>query len=204
MGNASYSIYLIHMLIFYLIFKSIAFVDLPGTLGGFLFGITRLILALILIILSSLALFKIIEVPAREWLRNLWVDNGQMQWRVILFTLGVFSLSISILGVLKFFDSSSNSNSEIIIDTATYGSNCGAPNGNANWHILSRCGKTNICKYRIDVRNLGDPVSGCGKDFRVEYRCKNGLVRPPVVIQGESGFGSEAILNCSENIKISK
>ena len=204
MGNASYSIYLIHMLVFYLILKSIAFVDLPGTLSGFLFGITRLILALILIILFSQMLFKIVEVPAREWLRNLWVDNGQMQWRVILFTLGVFSLSISILAILKFFDSSNNSNSEIIIDTATYGSNCGAPKGNANWHILSRCGKTIICKYRIDVRNLGDPASGCGKDFRVEYRCKNGLVKPPIVIQGESGFGSEAILNCSDNIEILK
>ena len=56
------------------------------------------------------------------------------------------------------------------IVSASYGANCGAPVNNATAAIAAACkGKEPECT--IKPSDLGDPASGCGKDFDVKYTC---------------------------------
>jgi peptidoglycan/LPS O-acetylase OafA/YrhL len=198
MGEASYSIYLVHMLIFVWIAKSFSDPTLPTTVGGIVFGGARFLCVLAFIIILSLGLYTIVEVPARTWLRKMWKQDTVIQWRVI----GILAVPIGVAGMLSLvltgFDKGGRSDPEIIIRSATYGANCGALEGNATQHVQDNCGKGNICEYTIDVRNLGDPAPNCGKDFRVEYSCQSGVSRPPIVVKGEAGFGSRITLECSK------
>ena len=67
---------------------------------------------------------------------------------------------------------------KITIVSATYGLNCGAPQGNATSHITQACSNASTkCDYRIDVINLGDPKPGCAKAFEVQYQCAGGATQ---------------------------
>ena len=71
----------------------------------------------------------------------------------------------------------------IKITQASYGLNCrnsasGARQtfqgqaGNATDAAVASCsGTRKLCAYLVDVRRLGDPAPGCGKDLTVEWRC---------------------------------
>jgi hypothetical protein len=59
----------------------------------------------------------------------------------------------------------------ILVLSATYGGRaCGAASGNHTQPIASECNGRFDCDYLVNNRH-GDPASGCGKDFLVEYRC---------------------------------
>jgi hypothetical protein len=71
----------------------------------------------------------------------------------------------------------------ITIVEATYGMSCRSyrvapPNenrvrsGDATRFVAAACDhKNGSCRFGVDVANLGDPASGCGKDFQVRWRC---------------------------------
>jgi hypothetical protein len=59
----------------------------------------------------------------------------------------------------------------ISVASATYGGNCGAPQGNATYDVASSCNGTVDCNYTVDTNRLGDPTRGCDKDFAVSYFC---------------------------------
>jgi len=64
------------------------------------------------------------------------------------------------------------------IVSATYGLNCGAPQGNATSQITKACSSaTTKCDYVIDVNALGDPKQGCAKTFEVQYQCSGGATQ---------------------------
>jgi peptidoglycan/LPS O-acetylase OafA/YrhL len=197
MGEASYSIYLIHMLVFHWAAASVPQNILPVTSTGVIFGIIRFFVVLAMIITISIGLYEYIEVPARKKLRNMWVPGAKFQGKV----LGILGLPLTAaLVFLLFFGSlgvSQGEISQIMVTSATYGGNCGAAEGNATAHVQSRCSRSTVCDYIIHVANLGDPASNCGKNFRIKYTCANGIIKPEILIPGEAGLGSHIILNCT-------
>jgi hypothetical protein len=90
---------------------------------------------------------------------------------------------------------SSEGAERIEVMQATYGSNCGAPGGNATPDVANACNGTQDCDYRVDVSRLGDPAIGCAKQFIVEYRC-GGRQSKRVTVAAEAGLGGIASLGC--------
>lgn len=64
----------------------------------------------------------------------------------------------------------------IEIMNATYGANCGAQYNNVLWSVQRECQGQMSCAYTVSISKVGDPAYGCGKDFRMQYRCPNGQV----------------------------
>ncbi len=64
----------------------------------------------------------------------------------------------------------------IQIITANYGDNYGL-SGNATDHMSQVCNGKRTCAYYISTDNLGDPVFGGSKDFKVYYSCGDGIER---------------------------
>lgn len=115
-------------------------------------------------------------------------------------------MALSVVGmfflILSGFDKPGGSGPAIIIiRSATYGGNFGGVKGNATRHVQSQCARGEVCEYTIKVENFGDPAPNRGKDFRVDYACRNGVVRPEIYVPGEAGLGSRITLDCSGNGK---
>jgi hypothetical protein len=86
--------------------------------------------------------------------------------------------------------------STINVTSATYGLNCGAMLGNATDSLGVACNGLTECTYTIDYRIIGDPVPGCGKDYRAEYTCLGDPTVRSASVGGESGYGSQIVLSC--------
>ncbi|MCB1395584.1 MAG: hypothetical protein H6898_04580 [Rhodobacter sp.] len=84
----------------------------------------------------------------------------------------------------------------IHVQSATYGGNCGAAQGNATRFIAPECDGRNSCDYRIDYTVIGDPVYGCRKDYSVTYDCGDGHPRTASAAP-EAGYGSVVQLLCA-------
>lgn len=65
----------------------------------------------------------------------------------------------------------------LTVQSASYGLNVGAPYGNATTFVSDVCKGKSRCQYYISVGELGDPVPGYTKDFRVNYTCGDGVNR---------------------------
>jgi hypothetical protein len=85
---------------------------------------------------------------------------------------------------------------EISVVSATYGANCGAPAGNATAPVRAACDGQSACTYRIDVRELGDPMTGCAKNFAVTFRCSGEEPIRTTGVQPEAGLGTLLSLGC--------
>jgi hypothetical protein len=85
---------------------------------------------------------------------------------------------------------------EISVVSATYGANCGAPAGNATAPVRAACDGQSACTYRIDVRELGDPATGCPKNFAVTFRCSGEEPIRTTGVQPEAGLGTLLSLGC--------
>jgi hypothetical protein len=72
------------------------------------------------------------------------------------------------------------------VAAATYGANCGAPQGNVTAPLAKACGGRGSCTYKIDHRVIGDPKVNCPKDFKVVWRC-GGATRETTAPQEASG-----------------
>lgn len=79
---------------------------------------------------------------------------------------------------------------------ATYGGNCGSPNGNATQHLAEICNGRETCEYVIDYRVLGDPVPGCAKDYYAEWQCGHDPDEYRVGVRPEAGGGTRIMLRC--------
>jgi hypothetical protein len=59
----------------------------------------------------------------------------------------------------------------ILVRTATYGGNCRAAAGNATKSIAAACDGKESCTYYVEAGKLGDPATGCQKNYFVQYFC---------------------------------
>jgi len=85
----------------------------------------------------------------------------------------------------------------IVIASATYGGNCGAPVGNATGDLVLSCAAKSQCEYSVDVRQLGDPANGCAKNFAVSYFCPSETTKRHEELAGEAGLGKIVNLRCA-------
>jgi hypothetical protein len=83
----------------------------------------------------------------------------------------------------------------ITIISGTYGRNCGAQYGNATRDLAQVCDGRAACEYAIDVDIIGDPASGCPKDFIAEWQCGNNQRRESVSVSPEA-TGKRIGLRC--------
>jgi hypothetical protein len=98
-------------------------------------------------------------------------------------------LALGLYVYYLFGPTSENVAHRVIIEEASYGESCAqmaaaplAANyyqpGNATAFVRELCGKHLACSIPVNVNVLGDPVSGCAKDFKVQYRCgARGILR---------------------------
>ena len=194
LGEASYSIYVVHILVFMSIRQLSSYVSLPASSMGVMMGIARYLLALGIVLVISIGSYSLIERPAKKWLRAFWKKDAKIQWRVLGFLLAPCLLSCAFFCMDAYINRPADP--DIIITSATYGANCGAPEGNATEHIQHKCRRGSVCTYVIHVNFLGDPAPKCPKNFVVEYRCKDGSIAPPIVVTGEAGLGKRITLSC--------
>lgn len=90
----------------------------------------------------------------------------------------------------------------IQVTSATYGQNCGAPDGNATTAVTKACDGQDRCDYHVDTTVLGDPRKGCAKNFVVEWRCQRSERRFRQAVPGETGFGSRVTLLCGAERRV--
>lgn len=79
---------------------------------------------------------------------------------------------------------------------ATYGANCGAPQGNKTAELRQACDGQVECNYVIDVQVLGDPAPGCAKTFDVDWICRHEHRKRSESVKAEAGLGSPLRLSC--------
>ena len=89
----------------------------------------------------------------------------------------------------------------ISVATATYGSNCNAPQGNATRDVAESCQGKSDCAYKIQPTRLGDPAQGCGKNFAVSYFCPSESVMRHNKLPAESD-GKTVRLSCAPGISV--
>jgi hypothetical protein len=84
----------------------------------------------------------------------------------------------------------------IVVQSATYGGNCGAATNNQLNTLWANCDGRQSCLYMVDYQRIGDPVPGCSKDYSVTYRCSTTSAQKSVYLYAEAGNGSIASLSC--------
>ena len=84
----------------------------------------------------------------------------------------------------------------IQVVAGTYGANCRQPRGNRTEHLSSVCNGRDTCEYVVNHQVIGDPASGCAKNYVAEWQCAG---TPRILQTGaapEAGFGSRILLSC--------
>jgi hypothetical protein len=82
----------------------------------------------------------------------------------------------------------------ITVVSATYGGNCGAPEGNMTRRLGQACNGKARCDYVIDYTVIGDPRPMCGKTYVAEWRC--GGVARSATVPAEAGYRKSISLSC--------
>jgi hypothetical protein len=86
--------------------------------------------------------------------------------------------------------------------SATYGRNCSAAQpGNATASVERVCNGRASCNFRVNALGLGDPASGCAKQFYVRYTCTGSNTPEEVDVPAEAA-NTEVSLKCAEPIAI--
>jgi len=84
----------------------------------------------------------------------------------------------------------------IKVVSATYGLNCGAPQGNQTANLAGACDGRFTCDYTVDYTVIGDPAPGCAKDYTVQNQCSTKAIVRVAKLDGEAGYGGVAHLSC--------
>lgn len=93
---------------------------------------------------------------------------------------------------------SANGSGQIAVVAGTYGKNCGVAHGNKTEDLARACNDKRHCDYVIDYTIIGDPASGCSKDYFAEWRCGNDHILRSMLVSPEAGFGKKITLTCPQ------
>jgi hypothetical protein len=132
--------------------------------------------------------------------------------RIVLMVLGGLSVvAISFFATLQILDywlTPADPNADVIhVTEATYGDSCKdftvppghanlAKPGNSTTAVAQACDTAKeTCVFVVDTAKLGDPASGCGKDFSVSWRCGNDQKTHQFYL-GPEAAGRSAVLMC--------
>jgi hypothetical protein len=81
----------------------------------------------------------------------------------------------------------------IAIVSGTYGSNCGAPHGNATRDLAQHCDGLRTCNYPVSV--IAAQSGGCRNDYLAEWRCGSHEFHNAALAAG-AGSGDRLVLSC--------
>lgn len=204
LGDASYSVYLIHLTIFIVFMRGLE-TPVPSGATGTLYLFARFAIMLGFLFVLSLAVFTYVEDPARRVLRRLWAQPGRV-FRPSTIALAPALCAVGLVATGYLLKSQEarriEATSGIIVTSATYGENCGARPGNATGKAGATCNGETDCTYVVDVALLGDPAGGCAKDFSIDYICAPNKAPRRVALPAEAGLKSRARLQCHAGIMI--
>lgn len=196
-GDASYSLYLLHIIVA----EAAAVQGSVEMTDSNMFLLSLRVLAVIAIcVVISIALYRGFEMPARRWVRGLLSISEPVtaqKRRVLLAGIAVPFLTLAILHIPAWLPHEERAAGLINVISGTYGASCVPVFGNATRSVADACGGHQSCRYVVDVNRLGDPAQGCGKDFKVEWRCASRGPINQTVIPGEAGLGKEVELSCA-------
>jgi peptidoglycan/LPS O-acetylase OafA/YrhL len=213
LGDASYSIYMLHM-VFFTAFRAPVIESTPTNIALRVGALCAVIAALFV---TSLITYRVIEMPARQWIRRTFsvpdrgaAPSGEPR-RLIILKLVVLAALLVPFGAsvretwkshqrwtrTTYDETRQPSDGTIDVISATYGANCVAIRNNAWTSLRRNCNGRTACDYTVKVAILGDPASGCSKDFRAEWRCTADGPAHVVTLPAEAGMGSVARLGCT-------
>jgi peptidoglycan/LPS O-acetylase OafA/YrhL len=208
-GNASYSLYLLHMPVFTWFRRS----PVDATAANQAARLALLAALLAGLVLVSLAVYRLFEAPARRWVRSGVRlpafgpvfgarSRALAAWTGTMAALAVPLASVVVLGVAVRAAAMAATEAEPVRDgtidvlSATYGGNCRTVRDNALQSARQSCRGLARCDYAVSVATLGDPSPGCAKDFRVTWRCLGVAGTRTAEVPAEAGFRSIARLEC--------
>lgn len=201
LGEASYSIYLLHVLVIISVYRIGLGPErgraLETWIGVLPLAVVRYAVTVAIVCVVAMLSYRIVEVPARSWLRTLRARHtGKKSWKFVpasapmVLALAVLALHPGPAPLLT------NVTEGIRVISASYGLNCGVSAGNATHPVQRACNGRTECRYVVYVGALGDPAQGCAKSFRVDYACAPATHLLRADIPGEAGLGSRIRLTC--------
>jgi len=198
LGDASYSIYLLHILIYMAMPENATL--MPDNKLDIAYVFMRLGFDLVLICILALGLYHVVETPSRRWLRGHWT-RSRTRWQLGLafapaIAAGLLLVSTSEIQAYSPFLVSNGVN----VTSATYGGNCGGKVGNSTKFVAEICNGRAACSYRVDHSVIGDPAPGCGKSFSIVYQCLPGthLFHRDVPGGATDADGTSLTLTCAK------
>jgi len=167
LGNASYSLYLLHYFILhgYGQWLVVKYPEVPRWM--IFIGMT-----LVALVVSYIS-YLLIEKPALRWTRANFRPLRFGIWLPVILTLiTLFSVLVSMHMRALAHTDPSQSPGTISVASASFGDNCDAKLHDNVLGLMRRvCNGQNSCAFEYDVNKLPDPAGGCGKRFQVLYSC---------------------------------
>lgn len=188
LGEASYSIYLLHLPIVSMFRQGMAGQELVD----YMLQGMRVLATILVIFIIGRGTYIVYELPAQSWLRG----NRQKLKKTIYLFLAAAVVGIVFVAGRANVDPASFDGIKLV--SATYGKSCGGASGNATEFLAKACNGLGKCDYKVDVNVLGDPANGCSKDFTAKWLCGGTENAAPkeLRIKAEAGLGSIAALAC--------
>lgn len=198
LGEASFGLYLVHFIVYQ------RFPRVPWHTNGELFGhLGALALAFTLAVCVAVLLHFIFEAPARKAVRG-WFQGLSAEGRRDTIRFGGTGFAILIVAIIAYAARAAIGEAitqrGISVIAGTYGGNCRSISvrGNATPVLAAACNGKDECTFKVRVEQIGDPASGCPKDFTAAWICKGDRMIRSSSIPGESGFGSTLRLSCGQ------
>jgi peptidoglycan/LPS O-acetylase OafA/YrhL len=166
-GLASYSLYLLHFFILHDFGKDFV-VSTPEVPRWAI--LSSLITAAVAI---SYVSYLALERPAIRWVRrNFRALRLDILLPATLALITLFSMAASLQMRTLARAETDQPVGHISISTASFGENCNAKlHNNIGGSMRKICNGERICRFVYDINRLGEPASGCDKEFKVTYSC---------------------------------
>jgi len=167
LGNASYSLYLLHYFILHDYAQRLAVEHPRVSRWTIYFGMMTLALVL------SYVSYALIERPALKWVRANFRPLRMQIWLPATFAVvTLFSVLISVQMRALANAETSQPAGRIAVSSASFGENCDAKLHDNVLGLMRRvCNGRATCAFDYDIYKLRDPADGCGKQFQVLYAC---------------------------------
>ncbi len=207
LGDASYSIYLIHLFTLQLFSLIVAF---PPSRANYVVWLLTMLGAIFFTIILSLGLYQVFEAPARTFLRRRLHACKAKIFGVQIRAKRFSAVHCTVVGVILsalFVFWNWPKTSIIEVFDATYGESCKnvsppAPalnifkRGNATDTVKQLCAGKDTCSFQVNVNRIGDPVPGCAKDFQITYSCRSNSTPTSQTVKAEA-HGQTVVIDCS-------
>ncbi len=170
LGNASYSLYLLHYFILHDYGQLLVVRNPDVSRWTIYFGMMIVALAV------SYVSYVLIERPALRWVRANFRPLRMEVWLpVMLLLIALFSALISIHMRALAHSETVQPAGRIAVSSASFGENCDAKLHDNILSLMRRvCNGETACNFEYDVAKIRDPAGGCLKRFQVLYSCAPG------------------------------